>query len=147
MKNTECSLSLWIPVDSHRALFVGNATVKGPSHSFQYSAFKFSSLQTKPQVLKTVARSDSARRRSNLMAGHKWKEMVLTVFVIWCNEKCRKMQTLLAILRNEKWEKLSLKQNFISVRYMPKMFFSAYQYCFYCAQIQPAVPSHRTKSS
>lgn len=67
------------------------------------------------EVLITVARSDSASKRSNLMAGHKWKKMFLAVLVIWCNEKCRKMLRLPAILRNEKWEQLSLKQNFITV--------------------------------
>lgn len=36
----------------------------------------------------------------------------------------------------KKWEQLSLKQKFYyNVGYLSKMFSSAYQYCFYCAQV------------
>lgn len=88
------------------------------------------------EVWITVARSDSARKRSSLIAGQKWKKMFLVNFVIWYNENSRKMLRLPAILRNEKWEQLSLKQKFYySVGYLSKMFSSAYQYCFHCAQV------------
>lgn len=52
------------------------------------------------QVLITVARSDSARRRCNLMAGHKLK-IFMVFLVIWCNEECRTTLRLPVTLRNE----------------------------------------------
>lgn len=53
------------------------------------------------EVLITVARSNSARRRSNLTAGHKLKKTFMVFLVIWCNEKYRTTLRLPATLRNE----------------------------------------------
>lgn len=65
------------------------------------------------EVLINVARSDSARRRSNLTTGHKWKKTFMVFFVIWCNEKCRTMLRLPATLRNE--SSCPSSKNFITV--------------------------------
>lgn len=127
-------LNLWIPAISDTALL----RLLSEAYHIHFNAAHLNSVHCKPshRSFNNCGQVRSVRRRSNLMAGHKWKKMFLVFFVIWCNEKCRKMLKLPAVLRNEKWEQLSLKEKFYySVGYLSKMFSSDYQYCFYCAQV------------
>lgn len=114
MKQKHHQVILSITVTLYRALYVSKYSSLRPITFISVQYIQIQSTAKQPtEVLITVDRSDSTRKRSSLMAGHKWK-MFLAVFVLWCNEKCRKMLRLPAILRNENWEQLSSSKNFIT---------------------------------